>query len=79
MHWYTYKNTLIDSGDNTYLTINSLIDINNIINGLNINLRKANFQPYRYDKMYIEKDLIEDKLSEIIASHFSIFSTLSQK
>ena len=40
-------------------TVDSLIDINNIITGSNnINLRKVNVKLYGYDKMYIEKRLI---------------------
>ena len=37
------ENDLIDSGDNMYQAVHSLIDINNIITGLNnITLRKVN-------------------------------------
>ena len=37
------KINFIDSGNNMYLTVHSLVDINNIITGLNnINLRKVN-------------------------------------
>ena len=53
------KNNLIDSDNSMYLTVNSLIDINNIITGLNnITLIKVNVKPYGYDKMYMDKDLI---------------------
>ena len=42
------KNNLIDSDDNMYLNVDSLIDINNVITGSNnITLRK----PRGYDKM----------------------------
>ena len=42
-----------------------ILDINNIITGFNdITLRKV--KPNKYDKMYMDKDLIEDKLHEII-------------
>ena len=45
-----------------YLTVDSMIEINNIITGLNnISLRKVNVKPYGFDKMYLDKDLIEDK------------------
>ena len=44
-----------------YLTINSLIDINDIITDSNIILRK----PYGYDKMYMNKDLMEDKIYQL--------------
>ena len=47
------------------MIVDSLIDINNIITGFNdITLRKV--KPNKYDKMYMDKDLIEDKLHEII-------------
>ena len=50
-----------------HLTVDSLIDINNIIaSSNNFNLRKINVKPYGYDKMYMDKDLIEDKLYELI-------------
>ena len=50
-----------------YLSVDSLTDINNITKGLNnITLRKVNAKSYGYDKMYIDKDLIEDKLYEWI-------------
>ena len=45
------------------LTVDNLIDINNIITGSNnINLIKINFKPHGYDKMYKDIDLIDDKL-----------------
>ena len=48
-----------------YLSVDSLTDINNITKGLNnITLRKVNAKSHGYDKMYIDKDLIEDKLYE---------------
>ena len=46
-----------------YLTVDSLIDINNIKTGSNnITLRKVNVKPYGYDILYTDKDLIKDKL-----------------
>ena len=46
-----------------YLTVDSLIDINNIITGWNnITLRKVNVKQCGYNKMYMDKDLIEHKL-----------------
>ena len=55
------KNHLIDSYGNMYLIVDSLIEINNMIAGLDNNtLRKVNVKPYRFDKMYMSKDLIED-------------------
>ena len=50
-----------------YLTVDSLVEINNIISGSNnITLRKVNVKPYGFDKMYMDKELIEDKLYQII-------------
>ena len=61
------ENNLIDSDGGTYLTDDSLIEINNIITGSNnISLRKFNVKPYGFNKMYIHKELIEDKLYQII-------------
>ena len=61
------KNNLIDSDGNVYLTVDSLIEINNIITGSNdIALRKVNVKPYESDKTYMSKDLIEDKIYQII-------------
>ena len=61
------KNNLIDSVNNMYLTVDPLIDINNKITGSNnIILRKGNVKPYECDKIYMDKDLIEDKLYQLI-------------
>ena len=50
-----------------YLIVYSLIEINNITTGLNnIILRKGNVKPYEFDKTYMEKELIEDKLYQLI-------------
>ena len=50
-----------------YLTVNSLIDKNNIITGFNnIALRKVNIKAHGYDKIYIDKDLMEDTLHQSI-------------
>ena len=49
--------------NNFDLTAHSLICVNNIItNSNNITLRKINVKPYVYDKMYMDKYFIEDKL-----------------
>ena len=49
------------------MVVDSLIDINNIITGSNnINLRKVNVKTWGFYKMYIDKDLIEDKLYLLI-------------
>ena len=61
------ENNLIDSDGGMYLTVDSLIEINNIITGSNnITLRKFNLKSYGFDKMYIDKELIEDKIYQII-------------
>ena len=53
------ENNLIDSDGGTYLTIDSLIEINNIIISSNdITLRKANVKPYGFDELYMDKKLI---------------------
>ena len=51
-----------------YLTVDSLEDINNIITGSNnITLRKvSSVKPRGYDKMYMDKDLIQDKLYQLV-------------
>ena len=50
-----------------YLIVNSLIEINNIIAGSNnITLRKVNVKPCRFYKINMDKDLIENKLYQII-------------
>ena len=50
-----------------YLTFHLLTDVNNIITGLNsLTLRKVNVKPYGSDKMYIDKNLIEYKLYQLI-------------
>ena len=49
-----------------YLTVDSLIEINNIISGSNnITFRKVNVKPYGFNKMYMDEELIEDKLYQI--------------
>ena len=58
---------MIASDGNMYLTVDSLIEVNNIITGSNnFTLRKVNVQPYGLEKMCMDKDLIEDKLYQII-------------
>ena len=57
------KNNLIDTDGGMYLTVDSLIKINNIITGSNnITLWKFSVKSYRFDKMYVDKELIKDKL-----------------
>ena len=60
------ENNLIDSHGGMCLTIDSLIQINNIIPGSNnINLKKVNVKPYGFDRMCMDKNQIEDKLYQI--------------
>ena len=60
------ENNLIGSDGGMYLTVDSLKETNNIITGSNnITLRKVNVKPYGFDKMYMDKELIEDKLYQI--------------
>ena len=60
------KKNLIDS-DSMYLTVDSLINSRNIINSSNnVTLRKVNFRLCGYDKMHIDKYLIEDKLYKLV-------------
>ena len=50
-----------------YLTFDTLIDMNKIITGSNnVTLRKVNVKLHGYDKIYNDKDLIEDKLYQLI-------------
>ena len=63
---YIEKN-LIDSDGGMYLTVHSLIEINNIITvSNNITLRKVNAKPNGFDKMHLGKVLIDDKPYQII-------------
>ena len=49
------------------MIVDSLIGINNIIIGSNnVKLRKVNFKLYGYSKMYMDKDLIEQKLYKLV-------------
>ena len=60
------EDSLIDSDGTMYLKVDTLIKINNIIIGSNnITLRKLNVKPYEFDKMYMDNELIEDKLYQI--------------
>ena len=73
------ENDLIDSDGGMYLTDDLLIETNNIITGSNnITLRKVNVKPYGFDKMYMGKEIIEDKLYRII-DHFNENRTHLQK
>ena len=60
------ENNLIDSHGCMCLTIDSLIQINNIIAGSNnINLKKVNAKPYGFDRICMDKNQMEDKLYQI--------------
>ena len=49
-----------------YLAVDSLIEINNIaFKSNNITLKKIDVKSYGFDKMYIDKELIEDKFYQI--------------
>ena len=61
------KSNLIDFDGNVHLNVDSLTQINNLITSLNnITLKKVNVKPHRFDKMYTGKDLIQDKLYQVI-------------
>ena len=50
-----------------YVIVDSVIDVNNIITGsINITLRKVTVKPFGYDKMYMNKGLIGDKLYQLV-------------
>ena len=52
------ESNLIGSGGSMYLTVDSLININNTITGSNNNtLRKVNVKSHGFDKMYMYKEL----------------------
>ena len=73
------ENDLIDSDGGMYLTDDLLIETNNVITGSNnITLRKVNVKPYGFDKMYMDKEIIEDKLYQMI-DHFNENRTHLQK
>ena len=57
------KNNSIDTVGGMYLTVDSLIEIDNrVTSSNNITLRKVNVKPYEFDEMYMDKELIEGKL-----------------
>ena len=49
-----------------HLTVYFLVDISNITGSNKITLRKRNLEPCEYDKKSMNKDLIEDKLHQLI-------------
>ena len=59
------KKSYIDSHYNMYLKVDSLIKIT-ITGSNNITLRKVNVKPCGFQKMYMDRDLIEDNLYQRI-------------
>ena len=59
-----YQNTYLkDKNGELFLTVDSLITLNNIItNSRNLFLRNVNVKPGGFDKMYLDKTLIEPAL-----------------
>ena len=56
------KANLIDSVGNMYLIVDSLIEINNIItDSNNMTLIKINLKSFGFDKMCMDKYLIDDR------------------
>ena len=56
------ENNLTDSDGVMYVTVDSLT----VTSSNNITLRKVNVMPYGFDKMYMDKDLIENNLHQTI-------------
>ena len=74
------KNNLIDTDGSIYIRVVSLIEINNITTvSDNITLRKVNVKPYGFNKMYMNKDLIYDKLYQLIIDQFNERKVTSTK
>ena len=63
-----YQNTyLIDKNGKLFLTVDSLITLNNIItDSQNLFLREVNVKPAGFDKMYLDKTLIEPALYQLV-------------
>ena len=61
------ENNLLDSDGGTYLSVDSLIEIKDIINGSNnITLKKLSVKAHGFDKIYMSNELVEDRLHQII-------------
>ena len=74
------KNNLIDIDGSIYIRVVSLIEINNITTvSNNITLRKVNVKPYGFNKMYMNKELIDDKLYQLIIDQFNERKVTSTK
>ena len=60
------ENNLIVSDGGIYLTVDSLIELNNKINGSNnITFRNVNVKAYGFDKIYMDKELMTYNLYQI--------------
>ena len=63
---YGYRELISEDGD-LFLTVDSLITLNNIItNSKNYNLRCINVKPSGYDKQYMDFNQIESELYTLI-------------
>ena len=63
-YWNTY---LIDKNGKLFLTVDSLITLNNIItDSQNLFLRDVNAKPAGFDKMYLDKTLIKSALYQLV-------------
>ena len=72
------ENNLVDSDGGMYLTVDSLIEINNIIIGSNsFNLRQVNVKPYGFDKMCMDK--FKNQFNERKIAFAKFYSTLLNK
>ena len=61
------KHNLNESVDYIYLTVDPLININSIITGSNnVAVRKVNVKPCEFNKMYMDKDLIGNKVYQLL-------------
>ena len=67
-HAHEFKvRELIDKDGSLFLTVDSLITINNIITGSNnLHLRCVNVKPARYDKNYMDASKIEEELYIVV-------------
>ena len=71
---------MIDIDGGIYIRVVSLIEINNITTvSNNITLRKVNVKPYGFNKMYMNKELIDDKLYQLIIDQFNERKVTSTK
>ena len=61
------KTNLIVTHDGMHSTIDSLIEVNDIESGSNkITLKKVNVKQSGFDKIYVDKEVIERRLYQII-------------